>query len=232
MTNVPESASLWDAVAAELDERGFAILRGFLQSETCDDFAQSYAQDLFRSTITMARHGFGSGEYKYFRYPLPDVVEDLRAALYPRLVPIANGWQEALGSSLRYPGTLPEFLDQCHRARQTRPTPLMLQYGPGDYNCLHQDLYGATHFPLQVAILLSDPEQFSGGEFVLTEQRPRRQSRASVVPLAQGDAVVFAVRDRPVRGSRAFYRVQHRHGVSEIRSGRRHALGIIFHDAA
>jgi hypothetical protein len=219
-------------VIAEFDSRGFAILPNLLEPEACEHLVAGYDQDLFRSTITMSRHGFGSGEYKYFRYPLPDPVEGLRSALYPRLVPIANRWQEALGSGARYPATLGEFLDHCHRARQTRPTPLMLRYGPGDYNCLHQDLYGETMFPLQVAILLSDPSDFDGGEFILTEQRPRRQSRASVVPLQQGDAVVFAVRDRPVRGSRGFYRVQHRHGVSEVRSGWRHTLGIIFHDAA
>jgi hypothetical protein len=224
--SVPEIA------VEELDERGFAVLPNVTPPEQCEQLAIAYDDDLFRSTIAMARHGFGRGEYKYFRYPLPGVVEQLRSALYPQLVPIANAWAEALGSAVRYPPTLPEFLDQCHRAMQTRPTPLMLRYGPGDYNCLHQDLYGETHFPLQAAILLSDPNSFSGGEFILTEQRPRRQSRVSVVPLDQGDAVIFAVRDRPVRGSRGFYRVQHRHGVSELRSGRRHTLGIIFHDAA
>jgi hypothetical protein len=218
-------------VIPELDSHGFALLPSLLEPGACERLVAAYDQDLFRSTITMARHGFGSGEYKYFRYPLPDPIETLRAALYPQLAPIANGWQEALGSAARYPATHGQFLDQCHRAGQTRPTPLMLRYGAGDYNCLHQDLYGETMFPLQVAILLSDPSEFDGGEFILTEQRPRRQSRASVVPLRQGDGVVFAVRDRPVRGSRGFYRVQHRHGVSEVRSGRRHTLGIIFHDA-
>ena len=224
--------SLPEIPVADLDERGFAVLPRLLPPEQCERLALAYDDDLFRSTITMARHGFGQGEYKYFRYPLPGLVEELRSALYPRLAPVANGWQEALGSAVRYPAALSEFLEQCHQAKQTRPTPLMLRYGPGDYNCLHQDLYGETHFPLQVAILLSGSENFSGGEFVLTEQRPRRQSRASVVPLQQGDAVVFAVRDRPVRGSRGYYRVQHRHGVSELRSGQRHTLGIIFHDAA
>jgi hypothetical protein len=215
-----------------VDERGCGLVPGLLDPETCKTLSSSYDEELFRSTITMARHGFGSGEYKYFRYPLPDVVAELRSRLYPLLVPIANGWQEALGSGMRYPATLPDFLDKCRQAGQTRPTPLMLKYGPGDYNCLHQDLYGETVFPLQVAILLSDPSSFDGGEFVLTEQRPRRQSRAQVVPLRQGDAVVFAVRDRPVHGSRGYYRVQHRHGVSELRSGQRFTLGIIFHDAA
>jgi hypothetical protein len=221
----------WRAVAARLDEQGYGLIPGLLDPGTCDALASGYDRDLFRSTITMARHGFGRGEYKYFRYPLPDVVEELRAALYPSLAPLANRWQEAFGSPIRYPGSLAEFLDQCHAAGQARPTPLMLRYGPGDYNCLHQDLYGETVFPLQVAILLSDPSSFEGGEFVLTEQRPRRQSRAQVVPLRRGDAVVFPVRDRPVQGARGYYRVQHRHGVSELRSGERFTLGIIFHDA-
>jgi uncharacterized protein len=229
---VPEKEAVWERVGAELDRQGYAILPRLLQPHACDRIAAAYDDDLYRSTIAMARHGFGSGEYKYFRYPLPDPVAELRSALYPRLVGIANRWQEALGSTIRYPETLAEFVDQCREAGQTRPTPLMLKYGPGDYNCLHQDLYGATSFPLQVAILLSSAAQFSGGEFVLTEQRPRRQSRAEVVALEQGDAVVFAVRDRPVRGSRGFYRVQHRHGVSTLRSGERYTLGIIFHDAA
>ena len=226
-----EKAEAWPAITAGLDERGFGLIPSLLDPRTCEALASSYDEDLFRSTINMARHGFGSGEYRYFRYPLPEVVAELRSALYPRLVPIANAWQEALESDIRYPAGLSDFLDQCRRAGQTRPTPLMLKYGPGDYNCLHQDLYGETVFPLQVAILLSDASSFEGGEFILTEQRPRRQSRAQVVPLQQGDAVVFAVRDRPVRGSRGLYRVKHRHGVSELRSGRRFALGTMFHDA-
>ena len=180
----------------------------------------------------MARHGFGKGEYKYYRYPLPQVIGRLRSLLYERLVPIANRWQEWVGSPIRYPASLESFLERCGSAGQRRPTPLILQYGPGDYNCLHQDVYGEKLFPLQVAILLSDTAQFTGGEFVLTEQRPRRQSRVQVVPLQRGDAVIFPVRDRPVQGSRGFYRAQHRHGVSEVGSGQRHTLGIIFHDAA
>ncbi len=180
----------------------------------------------------MARHGFGRGEYKYFCYPLPEVVADLREALYPRLAPVANRWYEAMGIDVRYPPRLAEFLERCHEAGQTRPTPLLLRYGPSDFNALHQDLYGEHVFPLQVAFLLSQPEKdFTGGELVLTEQRPRMQSRASVVPLRRGDGVVFAVRHRPVHGVRGTYRVMLRHGVSEVRSGQRHTLGIIFHDA-
>jgi hypothetical protein len=181
----------------------------------------------------MGRHGFGRGEYKYFSYPLPDAVASLRDTIYPRLVPIANRWNAAMGNEVRYPDTHAAFLQRCHAAGQSRPTPLLLQYGAGDYNCLHQDLYGELVFPLQVAVLLSTPgADFEGGEFVLTEQRPRMQSRASVVPLAKGDAVIFAVNSRPQRGTRGHYRVTMRHGVSKLRSGRRHTLGIIFHDAA
>jgi hypothetical protein len=217
---------------AGLDEHGFALIPGLLDRAACEALAVGYDSDQFRSTIAMARHGFGRGEYRYYRYPLPPLIAGLRPALYEKLVPIANDWQEALGSPARYPDRHEDFLAQCHAAGQRRPTPLILRYGRGDYNCLHQDVYGATVFPLQVAVLLSSPTNFSGGEFVLTEQRPRRQSRASVVPLEQGDAVVFAVRERPVRGARGTYRVQHRHGVSELRSGQRHTLGVIFHDAA
>jgi hypothetical protein len=187
----------------------------------------------FRSRIVMTRHGFGRGEYKYFRYPLPDLVERLRTDLYPRLAPIANRWNEALRIDVRYPKTHTEFLQRCHDAGQPRPTPLLLQYGEGDYNCLHQDLYGEHVFPIQVAVLLSEPERdFTGGDFVLTEQRPRMQSRVEVVPLRQGDAVAFAVHHRPVQGTRGTYRVNLKHGVSRIRRGHRHTLGIIFHDAA
>jgi hypothetical protein len=186
----------------------------------------------FRSRVVMTRHGFGRGEYKYFRYPLPDLVEDLRTSLYPRLAPIANRWNEALRIDVRYPKTHAEFLERCHKTGQRRPTPLLLQYGEGDYNCLHQDLYGEHVFPLQVAILLSEPgRDFAGGDFVLTEQRPRMQSRVEVVPLRQGDGVAFAVHHRPVQGTRGTYRVNLRHGVSRIREGHRHTLGIIFHDA-
>ena len=221
-----------DAIRAGLDERGFHLLPRLLDPRSCEQLAAGYAADQFRSTIVMARHGFGRGEYKYYRYPLPPLIAELRLRLYERLVPIANDWQSALGSPVRYPDRHDRFLARCRAAGQSRPTPLILRYGPGDYNCLHQDVYGETVFPLQVAVLLSSPSDFSGGEFVLTEQRPRRQSRAQVVPLEQGDAVVFPVRDRPVRGARGFYRAQHRHGVSELRSGQRHTLGLIFHDAA
>jgi hypothetical protein len=188
--------------------------------------------ELFRSRVVMGRHGFGRGEYKYFNYPLPDIVAELRTVLYEQLAPVANRWNAAMGGVIRYPETHADFLRRCYDAGQVRPTPLLLQYGEGDYNCLHQDLYGEHVFPIQVAILLSEPSRdFTGGEFVLTEQRPRMQSRPEVVPLRQGDAVAFAVHHRPVKGTRGFYRVNLRHGVSRLRSGRRHTLGIIFHDA-
>ena len=226
----------WAALAQALDTGGHAVLPGLLDPAACAELARLYddeAGGLFRSRVVMARHGFGSGEYRYFAYPLPPAVQSLRSALYPHLAPIANGWNLRMGLEARYPETLPAFLELCHGAGQTRPTPLLLQYGPGDYNCLHQDLYGALAFPLQATVLLSEPgRQFEGGAFVLTEQRPRMQSRAEVVPLAQGEAVVFAVNQRPVRGSRGDYRVRMRHGVGTVRSGRRHALGVIFHDAA
>ena len=223
----------WSRVADELGSHGAAILENLLTPQECRDIAALYPDDSrFRSHIVMARHGFGKGEYKYFAYPLPEPIGPLRAALYPRLAPIANHWNERMGVSLRYPAEHEEFLKLCHEAGQLRPTPLLLQYGPGDYNCLHQDLYGELAFPLQVAILLSEPgEDFTGGEFVLTEQRPRMQTRAEVVPLRQGDAVAFAVHHRPVQGTRGAYRVNLRHGVSRLRSGRRHTLGVIFHDA-
>ena len=223
----------WPAVADHLDGGGWAILRGALSTSECRTVAGLYPDDsIFRSHIVMSRNGFGRGEYRYFSYPLPVVVADLRAVLYPRLAPIANRWNEAMGIDIRYPAAHADFLARCHEAGQTRPTPLLLQYGAGDYNCLHQDLYGEHVFPLQVAILLSQPnEDFTGGEFVMTEQRPRMQSRAAVVPLQRGDAVVFAVHHRPVQGTRGTYRVNLRHGVSEIRSGHRHTLGVIFHDA-
>lgn len=223
----------WPAFVAEMDSHGCAILPGLLTPSECADLAGLYPQEQhFRSHIHMARHGFGRGEYRYFTYPLPGPVAVLRTALYPHLADLANGWNARMGLPLRYPHDHAEFLRQCHAAGQTRPTPLLLQYGPGDYNCLHQDLYGDLAFPLQAAFLLSRPGQdFTGGEFVLTEQRPRMQSRAEVVPLSQGDAVVFAVHNRPVQGSRGSYRVNMRHGVSRLRSGMRHTLGIIFHDA-
>jgi uncharacterized protein len=223
----------WPRAAADLDAQGWAMLEQLLTPTECREIAGLYeGGGHFRSKVTMARHGFGRGEYKYFAYPLPAIVAELRARLYPRLASLANGWNEAMGIDVRYPKTHGAFLERCHDAGQTRPTPLLLQYGKDDYNCLHQDLYGEHVFPLQVAILLSVPgEDFTGGEFVLTEQRPRMQSRPAVVPLRQGDAVVFAVHHRPVRGGRGFYRVILRHGVSVLRSGHRHTLGIIFHDA-
>lgn len=224
----------WVRIADALDGQGSAMLNKLLMPEECRAIASLYADDQrFRSQVVMARHGFGKGEYKYFAYPLPDLVGGLRLAVYPRLAPIANRWNERMGIDVRYPADHEVFLQRCHAAGQRRPTPLLLQYGPGDYNCLHQDLYGELAFPLQVAILLSQPgRDFTGGEFVLTEQRPRMQSRPEVVPLEQGDAVIFAVHHRPVNGTRGTYRVTLRHGVSRLRSGRRHTLGVIFHDAA
>jgi hypothetical protein len=223
----------WPHIAAELDQHGCSITGPLLAREGCAEIAALYAQEPpFRSRIFMARHGFGRGEYKYFAYPLPAPIAALRAALYPHLAEIANRWNQQLGIAVRYPAELKAFLSRCHAAGQTRPTPLLLQYGPGDYNCLHQDLYGEHVFPLQVAILLSEPgRDFTGGEFVLTEQRPRMQSRAEVVPLRQGEGVIFPVHHRPVHSTRGVYRVNMRHGVSRVRSGERHTLGIIFHDA-
>jgi hypothetical protein len=224
----------WPVVADSLDANGWAVLPALLDAEACASVAALYPDDRhFRSRIVMARHGFGRGEYKYFGHPLPARIAGLRTALYPRLVPMANRWHASMAIEVRFPDAHGEFLARCHAAGQTRPTPLLLQYGPGDFNALHQDVYGEHVFPLQVAVLLSAPGQdFTGGEFVLTEQRPRMQSRADVVPLGRGDAVVFAVHYRPVVGTRGSYRVTMRHGVSRIRSGRRHTLGIIFHDAA
>jgi hypothetical protein len=223
----------WSQIGGELDASGCARLSGVLTPAECAAVAGTYGtEQLFRSCVVMARHGFGRGEYKYFAYPLPAVIEELRTGLYPPLAAIANRWNEALGNDVRYPPAHAAFLEQCHAAGQTKPTPLLLQYGPDDYNCLHQDIYGERLFPLQVAFLLSAPgRDFAGGEFVLTEQRPRMQSRAEVVALGQGDAVIFAVSSRPVRGTRGTYRVTMRHGVSRVRAGHRHTLGIIFHDA-
>ncbi|MGH6897821.1 MAG: 2OG-Fe(II) oxygenase [Geminicoccaceae bacterium] len=223
----------WNGVTGELSNHGAAVLSNLLTPEECREIASLYPDDShFRSHVVMARHGFGKGEYKYFAYPLPDLIGGLRTALYPRLAPIANEWNERMGIDMRYPAKHEAFLDLCHQAGQARPTPLLLQYVPGDFNALHQDLYGDLAFPLQVAILLSEPgRDHTGGEFVLTEQRPRMQSRAEVVPLRQGDAVAFAVHHRPVQGTKGVYRVNLRHGVSRVRSGRRHTLGIIFHDA-
>jgi hypothetical protein len=223
----------WSAIALDLDAQGWAILPHLLTSGECDAVAGLYDSEVvFRSKVVMARHGFGKGEYRYFSYPLPALVRDLRTSLYPRLSPIANRWNERLRLDARFPAAHEEFVELCHRDGQTRPTPLLLRYGEGDYNCLHQDLYGERVFPLQVATLLSQPgDDFEGGEFVMTEQRPRMQTRAAVVPLTKGDAVALAVRHRPVAGVRGDYRVALRHGVSKIRRGHRHTLGIIFHDA-
>ena len=223
----------WQEISQSLDSEGWAVLSGLLAPAECRATASLYDRDDgIRSKVVMARHGFGRGEYKYFAYPLPPRVGELREALYPHLAPIANRWNEALKIEAQFPAMHRTFLKRCHEAGQTRPTPLLLRYGRGDYNCLHQDLYGEHVFPLQVAILLSEAnKEFTGGEFVLTEQRPRMQSRTAVVPLKQGDGVVFAVNQRPVRGARGAYRVAMRHGVSALRSGRRHTLGIIFHDA-
>jgi hypothetical protein len=223
----------WAGLADELDEYGNTVLKTLLSPPECAELARMYVDEgRFRSRVVMGRHGFGRGEYRYFAYPLPGLVDTLRSAVYPRLARVANRWNASMGLAVRYPATHAEFIDRCHAAGQRRPTPLLLRYGAGDYNCLHQDLYGEHVFPLQVAILLSEPgRDFQGGEFVLTEQRPRVQSRAEVVPLRQGDAVVFAVHQRPVQGTRGCYRVNLRHGVSRLRSGHRHTLGIIFHDA-
>ncbi|QPC92023.1 2OG-Fe(II) oxygenase [Mesorhizobium sp. INR15] len=238
-TSVAEAAEMrvagydWPALSAELDGFGCAVIEKLLSPQECLEIAGLYPDEQhFRSHIHMARHGFGKGEYRYFKYPLPDVLGGLRTALYPRLADVANGWNQRMGLAERYPAKHADFLEQCHAAGQTRPTPLLLQYVPGDFNCLHQDLYGDLAFPLQVAILLSEPgEDFTGGEFALTEQRPRMQSRVEVVHLRQGDAVAFAVHNRPVQGTKGNYRVNLRHGVSRLRSGMRHTVGIIFHDA-
>ena len=223
----------WAQVAGDLDAQGHAVVQALLTPEQCRSMAALYAgAGPFRSRVVMERHGFGRGEYKYFDHPLPALVAGLRESVYPRLAPIANHWNEAMGIDVRYPPQHAEYIARCHAAGQSKPTPLLLQYGPGDYNCLHQDLYGEQVFPLQMVVLLSAPERdFTGGEFVMTEQRPRMQSRPMVLPLRQGDAAVIAVHQRPVQGTRGAYRVNLRHGVSLVRSGRRHTLGIIFHDA-
>jgi hypothetical protein len=223
----------WEALGNELDSYGCAVLLNLLSREECRAIAALYREEsYFRSRVHMARHGFGKGEYRYFKYPLPEPLGALRTALYPRLAGVANEWNGRMGIGERFPVDHATFLKRCHDAGQTRPTPLLLQYAPGDFNCLHQDLYGELVFPIQVTVLLSEPgRDFTGGEFVLTEQRPRMQSRAEVVALSEGDAVAFAVHNRPVRGAKANYRVNLRHGVSRVRSGMRHTVGIIFHDA-
>jgi uncharacterized protein len=223
----------WERVSKDLHAHGSAMIEHLITAAECDALSTLYPiHHAFRSRVVMAQHGYGRGEYKYFSYPLPGIVAGLRKALYPRLAPVANQWNTSMGVDVQFPHNHSEFIERCRAAGQIRPTPLLLQYGPDDYNCLHQDLYGEHVFPLQVAILLSQPgRDFTGGEFVITEQRPRMQSRPEVVPLEQGDAVVFAVRHRPVQGTRGVYRVNLRHGVSRVRSGHRHTLGIIFHDA-
>lgn len=222
----------WNRITAKLDESGWATTGPLLSADERRELVADYGVDaLFRSTVVMARHSYGRGEYRYFAYPLPELVQILRERLYERLLPVANAWRATLGGE-PFPPSYADFLQECHAAGQTRPTPLLLRYGAGDYNCLHQDLYGDWVFPLQAAFLLTDPGEFEGGEFVLTEQRPRMQSRVQVVPLAAGEAVIFAVNQRPVRGARGTYRVAMRHGVSQLRSGSRHTLGIILHDAA
>jgi hypothetical protein len=224
----------WNQIGKALDGQGHALLSGLLTPEETRSLSNLYSDDrVFRSRVVMARHGFGRGEYKYFDYPLPNLIGALRTALYTKLGPVANQWNTAMNIDVQYPDEHVAFIQRCHDAGQTKPTPLLLQYAPDDFNCLHQDLYGEHVFPIQVAFLLSEPEKdFTGGEFVLTEQRPRMQSRAEVVPLRRGDAVAFAVHHRPVRGAKGVYKVNMRHGVSRIRSGQRHTLGVIFHDAA
>ena len=223
----------WAHIAQELDDYGYALLGEILAPEECDALAALYPEEEhFRSRVIMERYSFGRGEYKYFRYPLPEIIGELRTTLYPHLTEVANRWNQVMGSEVRYPSEHAAYLRLCHRAGQSRPTPLLLRYGPGDFNCLHQDLYGEHVYPIQITILLSRPgEDFTGGEFVLVEQRPRMQSRAEVVALRKGDAVAFAVHQRPVQGKRGYYRVNFRHGVSRLRSGNRYTLGIIFHDA-
>jgi hypothetical protein len=224
----------WDAIARRLDGEGFATSGPLLSAAECAALAALYDRPTgFRSRVVMQRHGFGQGEYRYFDRPLPAAVQAIRAAAYPRLATVANRWQAALGADRRFPPSLAAWLDVCHAAGQIKPTPLLLKYGAGDYNCLHRDLYGELVFPLQLTVLLSDPARdFSGGDFMLTEQRPRLQSRGHVVTLRQGEAVIFAVNERPVKGTRGWYRTAMRHGVSTVLSGHRYTLGVIFHDAA
>jgi hypothetical protein len=224
----------WSGIHADLDAQGWAIAPRLLADAEADFLAGLYRRDdLFRSHVVMGRHGYGRGEYKYFSYPLPDLVHSLRTGTYPHLAPIANQWQERMKRDVRFPADHASFLARCHQGGQARPTPLLLEYGPGDYNCLHRDLYGEQVFPIQLAILLSEPDaDFVGGEFVMTEQRPRMQTRAMVLPLHKGDAAIFAVHSRPAKGARGDYQVKMSHGVSKLHSGRRHTMGVIFHDAA
>ena len=226
-------AIAWEQVLEELDAQGNARINHLLTADECHELSSLYQRDdSFRSRVVMQQHGFGRGEYRYFKYPLPGIVESMRTAVYPMLVPLANRWNETMGIPVRYPESHSDYIERCHQAGQNRATPLLLRYGTDDYNCLHQDLYGEQVFPLQLTVLLSEPDNdFTGGEFVITEQRPRMQSRPIVVSLRQGDGVLFAVRNRPVQGSKSVYRVNLRHGVSRIQSGHRFALGIIFHDA-
>jgi uncharacterized protein len=223
----------WDAVNVELGALGAAVIGPLLSPDQCKTLIDGYDnEDLYRSRVVMARHGFGRGEYKYFTYPLPSIIAELRESFYPYLAEIANRWNEVMGIDVRYPAEHEAFRARCHKAGQTKPTPLILKYGAGDYNCLHQDIYGEHVFPLQIAFLLSKPsEEFTGGEFTLTEQRPRMQSRAEVVPLGRGMGVIFPVHHRPVKGTRGTYRVNMRHGVSRVRSGQRFTMGVILHDA-
>lgn len=226
-------AADWAQVASDLDAQGWAVIPGLISHIEADAIADLYqGPEGFRSRVVMARHGFGLGEYRYFSYPLPNILQSIRTAAYPRLAPIANRWHERMGKADRFPDDHAAFLERCRQAGQSRPTPLLLEYGPGDYNCLHRDLYGEHVFPLQIAILLDQPgEDFTGGEFVMTEQRPRMQTRPMVLPLRKGDAAVFAVNSRPMKGVRGDYQVKLNHGVSKLYSGRRHTVGIIFHDA-
>lgn len=228
-----ETSVSWERVCRDLDAEGYAIINSILPADECDEIRSLYQKkEIFRSNVVMERHGFGRGEYRYFSYPLPGSIAAMRTSVYPHLVPIANRWNKEMGIDVQYPTKHADYIERCHRAGQNKPTPLLLKYGTDDYNCLHQDLYGEHVFPLQLAILLSEPYQdFTGGEFVMTEQRPRMQSRPIVVPLRKGDGVMFAVRIRPVHGKKSVYRVNLRHGVSRLRSGSRYTLGIIFHDA-
>lgn len=222
----------WDQVSVDMHEKGFARISGVLSGEQCDEFIRNYDNGRYRKTVTMERHRFGLGEYKYFDYPLPDLIQTAREEIYPRLAPLANEWAKRLNLNMQYPATFAEFRAECHRAGQLKATPLILKYGPGGFNTLHQDLYGDVYFPIQLAFFLNEPDRdYTGGEFVLTEQTPRAQSKAMVLRPRRGDMIVFTTNYRPVRGSRGYYRANMRHGVSEVLTGERHTLGVIFHDA-